>query len=330
MIITKTPVRISFLGGCTDYPAWFKENRGAVLATTIDKYIYISCRYLPPFFNHRSRIVWSMIELIKDVSEIKHPAVRECLKFMKIKKGVEIHYDADLPSRTGLGSSSSFTVGLLNSLYSLKGKMISKAQLAKDAIYVEQKLLKENVGCQDQISVSFGGINLIEFSLNGDFNLYPVTISAERLKAFHDHLMLFFTGFSRTASEIAGGIISNMKRKKKELKTIHQMVYEAVKILNGNHDLKEFGKLLHENWKIKRELTDKISNPVIDEIYEVARKNGAYGGKLLGAGGGGFVLLLTPPDIKAKIRGKLNNFLEVPFRFDNAGSQIVLYQPTDF
>lgn len=327
MIINRTPLRISFFGGGTDYPTWFDGNGGAVLATTIDKYIYISCRYLPPFFEHKSRIVWSLVELVKDISEIKHPSVRECLRFTKIERGVEIHYDADLPSRTGLGSSSSFTVGLLNSLYALQGNMVSKMQLAKDAIYVEQEMIKENVGCQDQILASFGGFNLIEFKPGMDFGIYPVTLSADRLRLFFEHLMLFFTGFSRNASDIAKGIIEKTSQKKRELKTMYQMVYEAAKILNGNTDLKEFGELLHENWKLKRSLSENISTPAIDEIYSIACIAGAYGGKLLGAGGGGFMLIFAPPDAQDNIKSKLNTLLNVPFQFENLGSQIIFYKP---
>jgi len=330
MIISRTPLRISFFGGGTDYPVWFDKNEGAVLATTIDKYIYITCRYLPPFFEHKSRIVWSLVEMVKDVSEIKHPSVRECLKYMKITKGVEIHYDADLPARTGLGSSSSFTVGFLNSLNALLGRMLPKMQLAKDAIYVEQKLLKENVGCQDQILASFGGFNLIEFSRGDNFRITPVTISAERINLFQKYLMLVFTGFSRTASEIAGELIGVVDKKQRSLKTIKQMVYEGLKIINSPADLREFGKLLHESWRIKRELTDRISNPAIDEIYSTARKAGAYGGKLLGAGGGGFMLLFAPPEVQSKIRNKLSKFLHVPFLFENLGSQIIVYQPAKY
>lgn len=327
MIISKTPLRISFFGGGTDYPAWFKDNRGAVLATTIDKYIYLTCRYLPPFFEHHSRIVWSLIELVKDNTEIKHSSIRACLSFMKIKEGVEIHYDADLPSKTGLGSSSAFTVGLLNSLYALKGQMISKAKLAQEAIYIEQELLKENVGCQDQILATLGGFNLIEFEPEKDFHIQPVTINPQRLKLLENHLMLIFTGFTRVASEIAKTLVKKAQEKNAELKTMHQMVYEAIRILNSNTDLSEFGKLLDENWKLKRSLTDRITTPPINEIYFLSRKAGAIGGKLLGAGGGGFMLLFAEPEIHPKIKSKLTQFLHVPFQFENSGSQIIFYQP---
>ncbi|MEW6040052.1 MAG: kinase, partial [Elusimicrobiota bacterium] len=302
MIITKTPFRVSFFGGGTDYPAYFKENGGAVLATSIDKYCYISTRYLPPFFGIKSRIVWSYIELVQKIDEIKHPAVRRCLEFLKIEKGVEMLHTGDLPARSGLGSSSTFTVGLLNSLSALLGKMVSKMQIAKDAIYVEQELIKENVGCQDQILASFGGFNVIEFKQNGDFGISPVIMDKERLEFLKKHMMLFFTGFSRIASEIAGEQIKKIPKKKEELKTMHQMVYEGVKILNSKTDIKEFGKLLNESWKLKRSLSDKISTPEVDEVYSAALKSGAVGGKLLGAGGGGFMLLFVPPEVQESMK----------------------------
>lgn len=327
MIIVKTPLRISFFGGGTDYPAYFEENSGAVLATTIDKYIYITCRYLPPFFEHKSRIVWSLVETVQDKSEIKHPSVRACLEFMQINKGVEIHYDADLPSRTGLGSSSSFTVGLLNSLYALKGTMVSKEQLAKDAIYIEQEVLKENVGCQDQILASSGGFNLIEFLTNGEFRITPITINKERLELLQSHLMLVFTGFSRTASEIVADLVKRIQDKKQELNFMHQMVFEAIKILNRNDDLREFGKLLDETWKFKKKLSEKITLPVIEEIYKKAKNVGAIGGKILGAGGGGFMLIFAEPETQPRIKAQLAKFLYVPFQFENIGSQIVYYSP---
>lgn len=326
MIINRTPFRISFFGGGTDYPVWYRDNGGAVLATTIDRYCYITCRYLPPFFSYKSRIVWSRMENVNDVSEIQHPAVKAVLQFMKIDKGIEIHHDADLPARTGLGSSSSFTVGLLHALYALQGRMLTKVQLAKDAIHVEQNLLKENVGSQDQASASFGGFNKIEFCGDKDPCVSPVIISPEKLNQLQAHMMLIFTGFSRTASEIAGEQIKNTSKRKTELKAMHQMVDEAINILKSG-DLMNFGKLLHEGWQLKRHLTDKITTPEIDEIYTAARRAGAIGGKLLGAGGGGFFLLFAEPEAQPGIKEKLNHLLHVPFHFENLGSQIIFYEP---
>jgi D-glycero-alpha-D-manno-heptose-7-phosphate kinase len=328
MIISRTPFRVSFFGGGTDYPQWSHEHGGAVLATTIDKYCYITCRYLPPFFEHKSRIVWSMIESVQKVSEIKHPAVRTVLEWMKVEEGMEVHHDGDLPARSGLGSSSSFTVGLINALMALRGKYITKEDLATQAIYVEQELLKENVGSQDQISAAFGGFNKIEFRRNGTFEVSPMIVEKQRLSQLQSHLMLFFTGFSRIASEVAKSKIENFGKKEAELKKMRLMVDQAIDILQSdNTNIEEFGKLLDESWRYKRTLSDKVSTAEIDEIYEAAQKAGAIGGKLLGAGGGGFLLLFVRPELQNKVREKLKNLIHVPFEFENSGSKIVLYQP---
>lgn len=325
MIISRTPFRISFFGGGTDYPVWYFEHGGAVLATSIDKYCYITCRHLPPFFEHKSRMAYSKIELLQEGEEFEHPSARETLKFMGITDGIEIHHDADLPARTGLGSSSSFTVGLLHTLYALKQRMPTKMQLAEEAIHVERDLIKESVGSQDQVTASFGGFNRISFSPDNKIHLQPVIIGRERLELLQSHLMLYFTGFSRFASVIAEKQIQNTSAKKVELKAMFEMVDEALKILTGGGSLADFGKLLHEGWQLKRGLTDKISNPQIDEIYTAAREAGALGGKLLGAGGGGFILLFARPEDQPRIKEKLKNLLHVPFRFENGGSQIIFY-----
>lgn len=328
MIISRTPFRISFFGGGTDYPAWYNENGGRVLSTSINKYCYITCRYLPPFFDYKYRIVYSLREETNEISEIKHPSVRECLKFMNLDKGVEIHHDGDLPAKTGLGSSSSFTVGLLNALYALKGRMVTKKQLALGAICVEQERIKENVGSQDQMVAAFGGLNKINFAKGHNIEVQPVTLSAERIDLFQDHLMLFFTGFSRRASEIASEQIKETPNKIKELKDMCAMVGGAIEILNDSKTLlDEFGKLLGESWKLKRSLTSKVSTPVIDQIYETAVRAGATGGKLLGAGGGGFILFFVKPQLQSRVREELKGLLYVPFRFENLGSQIIYYQP---
>ncbi len=328
MIISRTPFRISFFGGGTDYNGWFQDNKGAVLATTIDKYCYITCRYLPPFFEHKSRIIYSVIEHInKNTDEIDHPSVREVLRFLKINEGVEIHHDGDLPARTGLGSSSSFTVGLLNSLYALKGQMVTKERLAKEAIYVEQEMIKESVGCQDQTLAAYGGFNYIEFGGANHLRVQPLTIAGAKLNTLQDHLMLFFTGFSRTASQIAQHQIKNIPNKKLELLRMYEMAKEALNILNSKDDILAFGHLLGESWKLKRSLSDKVSSEHIDNLYETALRTGAVGGKLLGAGGGGFVLLFVEPAKKQKVKEALKNLLEVPIKFENLGSQIIFYQP---
>jgi len=326
MIISRTPFRISFFGGGTDYPVWYRENRGAVLATSINKYCYITARYLPPFFDHKYRIRYSKREEVQNISEIKHPSVRECLVFLNFNQGVEIQHNSDLPARIGVGSSSAFTVGLLNALYALKGKMVTKRQLALEAIHIEQDRIKENVGSQDQTTVAFGGFNKIEFGGEQHIQVQPITLNTKKLQIFQDHLMIFFTGFSRTASEIAGEQIKKTPEKRKELIRMAEMVDEAVSILNSsNSDITDFGRLMHETWMIKRSLTNKITTPFIDNVYEIAIKVGALGGKLLGAGGGGCILFFVKPEDQPKVKEKLKNLLYVPFKFENLGSQIIYY-----
>ena len=327
MIISRTPFRVSFFGGGTDYPVWYREHGGAVLATTIDKYCYITCRYLPPFFDHKSRIVYSKVECPTDNKQIEHPAVRGTLDYMGITDGVEIHYDGDLPARTGLGSSSSFTIGLLHALYALKRTMPDKRRLAMDAIRIEQQLLKENVGSQDQISAAFGGLNRVDFDPDGSFRLSPIILSTARRQALQDHLMLFFTGFSRTASSIAEAQIRNTPNKQQELLRLRGMVDQAVALLLGSEPLSAFGRLLDDAWRIKRGLTEYISTPEIDEIYDAARRAGAIGGKLLGAGGGGFMLFIVRPEDQPRLKKALRHLLHVPFHLESQGSQIIFYEP---
>ena len=325
MIICRTPFRISFFGGGTDIPAWYKENGGAVISTTVDKYCYISCRRLPPFFEYKHRIVYSKYEHVNKIDEILHPAVRETFRFMNINEGLEIHHDGDLPARSGIGSSSSFTVGLLHVLYALKGKMITKKRLALEAIYIEQEMIKEHVGSQDQIAVAFGGFNTIIFSGQHNIEVNPITLSKTRVQLFQDHLMLFFTGFSRFASEIEEAKIKQISNKKNELSLLHNMVEEAINILNREGDIVDFGRLLHESWRLKKSLSDKVSTSHIDDIYETGIKNGAIGGKLLGAGGGGFMLFFVKPGDRDRLKQALGQLLHVPFRFDTTGSQIIYY-----
>lgn len=327
MIISRTPFRVSFFGGGTDYPAWYEKNEGAVLSTAIDKYCYITIRYLPPFFEHKHRIVYSYIENVKDTDEIRHPAVKALLKYFKVQKGVEIHHDGDLPARSGLGSSSAFTVGMINSLYALAGKIISSSELAKEAIYIERDMLKENVGSQDQVAVAYGGFNKIVFRNDHNFNVQPLTLQKERIRQLQDHLMLVFTGVSRFASDIAGEQIKNTPRRKKELSILRPMVDEAINILNSKKDIVAFGRLLHESWEIKKRLSSKVSNRQVDQLYKKALKHGAVGGKLLGAGGGGFMLLFVRPQERTKVAAGLKDFLEVKFEFEEQGSQIIYYNP---
>ncbi|MFC1982110.1 kinase [Chloroflexota bacterium] len=330
MIISRTPFRISFFGGGTDYPVWYRENGGSVLGTSIDKYCYITCRCLPPFFEHKHRIVYSQTELVRDISEIRHPAVRAILRFMEITEGMEIHHDGDLPARTGLGSSSSFTVGVLHALYTLKEVTPSRMQLAREAIHVEQNIMKENVGSQDQVLTAFGGLSRVDFSGEDNIDIKHIAIKPKRLESLQNHLMLFFTGFSRTASEIAGEQIKQTPNKKRELTEMHHMVDEAINILNGKGDLVEFGKLLHESWQLKRSLTSKVSTPYTDFLYETALHAGATGGKLLGAGGGGFILFFVKPELQPEVREALSGILHVPFHFESSGSQVIFHEPDLF
>ncbi len=326
MIISRTPFRISFFGGGTDYPVWYRENGGTVLNTTIDKYCYISCRHLPPFFKHKYLIRYRLREEVSEISQIKHPAVRCCLEYMRVERGIEMVHTSDLPARSGVGSSSAFTIGFLNALYALKGKMAGKRRLAANAIYVEQDLIGENVGSQDQIAAAFGGLNRIEFSSKENFFVQPVTVNQSKIMEFQNHLMFFFTGLSRTSSDVASEQIRNTAVRKEQLRTMKQMVEEAIHILNGNGEaIESFGKLLHESWKLKRSLSSKVSSSTIDQMYDTALRAGAIGGKLCGAGSGGFMLLFVPPRKQRMVKKALNKLLHVPFRFETLGSQITLY-----
>ncbi|MFC1943185.1 kinase [Chloroflexota bacterium] len=329
MIISRTPFRISFFGGGTDYPVFYEEHGGVVLSTTINKYCYVTCRYLPPFFEYNYDIRYRKREETKTIAEIQHPSVRECLNFINLDdRGVEIQHNADLPAMSGLGSSSAFTVGLLNALYALKGQLTTKRQLALDAIHIEQQKIKESVGSQDQTAAAFGGFNKIEFGGSRQIWVHPITLEQSKRDFLRSHFMLFFTGFPRNASDIAAEQIKETPEKTKELKAMMDMVEEAINVLNGQQEgYTDFGKLLNESWMVKRTLSPRITNSNIDEIYEAARGAGALGGKLLGAGGGGFILLFVRPELQHKVREKLNKLLYVPFSFHDLGSQIVYYAP---
>jgi len=327
MIISRTPVRLSFFGGGTDYREYFERNGGAVLGTTIDKYTYVSVNRLSDFFEYKIRVGYSKAELVNDLNDIIHPSVRETLKFKKQNGNLDIHIFADLPAKTGLGSSSSFTVGFLNALYALEGKTISKQKLAEESIYIEQKLIKENVGCQDQAHAAFGGFNIIEFNKSG-LSVRPVVISQEKYDFLSKSMMVFFTGITRYASEIVAEQIENTKTSNMDgyLQRMHQMVYEAETVISNNerHEMvKNLGKLLHESWLLKKRLSHRISSDVIDDIYETCLKAGAYGGKLAGAGGGGFLFLLTPIERQQQIKDALQGYLQVNFNFENEGSKII-------
>jgi D-glycero-alpha-D-manno-heptose-7-phosphate kinase len=330
MIITRTPFRISFFGGGTDYPVWYRQFGGAVLSTTIDKCCYITCRRLPPFFEYHSRISYSKVENVIHNSEIEHPSVRACLQHLSVNEGLEIHHVADLPARTGLGTSSAFTVGLLLGLYALKDQMRDKHALAADAIQVEQQILKEAVGSQDQVSAAYGGFNRIIFNADGSIEAKRILTSQDRLALLQEHCALFFTGFARTASEIAKEQIRMTPHRKHELDAMFQMVNEAEAIItNPRRSLDEFGHLLHESWQVKRTLTQSITNTDLDEIYDAGRSAGALGGKLLGAGGGGFMLFFIPPERRQALRLRLKNLLCVPLAFSSRGSHVIVYEPEE-
>lgn len=326
MIICRTPTRISFFGGGTDYPIWYEENGGTVLSTTINKYSYITVRYLPKFFDYKYRIRYYKTEEVNTIEEILHPSVRECAKFVGIQEGFEMAHNSDLPAGSGLGSSSTFTVGMLHSLYSLKSYMPTKRELAVNALHVEQDLIGEAVGSQDQIAAAWGGFNRISFGGDKRFEVDPIIMSKDKLLELQENLILCFTGDARLAPEFATQQIKETPGRTRELQDMDSLTIEALRILtNESLEIDDFGRLLAEQWKIKRSMTSKISNPGIDEIYETGIKNGALGGKLLGAGGGGFMLFYAKKKDQAKIVDSLSRKLFVTFRFENTGSKIIYY-----
>lgn len=327
MIISRTPFRMSFFGGGTDYPAWYLEEGGAVLSTTIDKYCYLSCRYMPPFFDIKHRVVWRHVETVLTIADILHPAVREGLYFLGFDDsvGLEIHYQGDLPARSGMASSSAFAVGLIKALTALRGQMISKHDLALKAIELEQKVLKENVGSQDQVAVAYGGFNAIHFFQNGAIRVEPVTIPTSRVSELQSQLLLFYTGASRSASEIAGDVVANLGNKRDVLREMRSLVDEAVSILNGNGKLDDFGRLLHENWKLKCNQSKLVTNSLVDHIYQTAIEHGALGGKLLGAGSSGFMVFYVPLERQSHVIQALSGYLQVPFKFETEGSTLIYY-----
>lgn len=328
MIITKTPFRMSFFGGGTDFPDFYREHGGAVISTSFDKYCYVTVRHLPPFFEYRNELVYARTERVVGIDEIQHPAIREAMKWLDMRD-LRVTYEADLPARTGLGTSSSFAVGLLNAFYALKGKYADKRKLADDAIYLERTLCAESGGVQDQIAASFGGLNVIRFDADG-YEVCPVIISPERKQTLNRRLMLFFTGFSRFSSDIQVAHQTALKDKVAQLLEMKQLVSEAERILTGKGDLAEFGRLLDHTWQLKRGITDKISTGSIDALYRSAMEAGALGGKLLGAGGGGFLLFYVEEDRQPAVRAALSSLMEVPFRFENSGTSVLYYSPEEY
>lgn len=328
MIITQTPFRMSFFGGGTDFPRFYREHGGAVLSTTFDKYCYVNVRHLPRFFDYTTELSYAKTERVTDVETIEHPAIREAMKMLDMHE-IRLTYEADLPARSGLGTSSSFAVGMLNAFYALKGKYADKRKLADDAIYLERVLCKESGGIQDQIAASFGGFNKISFNADG-YTVSPVIISPERKLRLNDNLMLFFTGFSRFSSDIQVEAEKSLKSKEAQLLEMLQLVDEAEQVLTSKTDLTEFGKLLDYTWKLKRGITNKVSTDSIDAIYDKAIKAGATGGKLLGAGGGGFLLFYVEADKQKNVHEALEDLLYVPFEFETAGTQVIHYTPESY
>lgn len=329
MIITKTPFRMSFFGGGTDIPQFFDKYGGSVLSTTFDKYVYVTVRHLPRFFDYSTELVYAKTERVTSVDNLEHPMVRNAMKMLDMHE-LHIAYDADLPARTGLGTSSTFAVGLLNAFYCLKGKYASKEQLAKDAIHLERDLCAEAGGWQDQIAASYGGFNRIDFE-KGRFHVRPLIISPVRLNRLNRNLMLFFTGFTRFSSDIQKSTVASIEEEHSRLLKMRSLVDKAEEILvDKDKDLDEFGKLLDVTWKLKKQTGDTISSTKIDEFYLKAMEAGALGGKLLGAGGGGFLLFYVPEEKQKDVRNALNNLMEVPFRFEKQGTSVVYYSPEMF
>jgi D-glycero-alpha-D-manno-heptose-7-phosphate kinase len=328
MIISRTPYRISLFGGGTDYPAWYRTHGGAVIGTAINKYCYISIRHLPPFFEHRHRIVYSKVELPNTLDAIEHPAVRAVLQESRVDVGVEVQHHGDLPARSGMGSSCAFTVGLLNAVRAFDGQMSSPQWLAEEATRIEQEVICEDVGSQDQVWAAFGGTNMITFHPDGSFRVSPIIMSQDRRYDLQSHMMLFFTRSTRIAATIAAKQIANLANRQQQLERMRDMVDEAAALLNSRHPaMADLGAMLDESWAMKKELADGVTTPLIDDIYREAMRAGALGGKLLGAGGGGFVLLFARPEDQLRIRRRLRGLIEVSFQIGSAGSKIVMYEP---
>lgn len=330
MIITKTPFRMSFFGGGTDMEDYFRKNGGAVLSTTFDKYCYVNVRHLPRFFDYTTELSYSKTERVTDVNKIKHPAIREAMKMLDMHE-IRLTYEADLPARSGLGTSSSFAVGMLNAFYALKGKYVDKKRLADEAIYLERVLCNESGGWQDQIAASFGGFNRINFGPDG-YEVFPIIISPERKKQLNSNLMMFFTGFTRFSSEVQkANAISSPVDKKVMLKKMYDLVDEAENILvNKEQDLDDFGRLLDITWKLKRQTGGAVSTECIDELYAKGIKAGALGGKLLGAGGGGFLVFYVQPEKQEAVKVAMSEFMHIPFEFENGGTRIIHYTPENY
>jgi D-glycero-alpha-D-manno-heptose-7-phosphate kinase len=328
MIATQSPFRLSFFGGGTDYQPFFEEYGGSVLSTSFNKYAYITLRRCPPFFDYHTQIRYAKTESVRKTEDIEHPLVRNCMLCLNAHN-LSIAYDADLPARTGLGSSSSFAVGLLQAMYAMRGKYIDKQRLAEKAIYVERELCAESGGWQDQIAAAFGGFNRIDFDASG-FHVSPVIVSRKRRTELEQRLMMFFTGISRVSARVAASQSAAIKDKTAELLEMKKLVGDAERILVDGGDINDFGRMLDYTWQLKRGLTKEISTDFIDAVYKTAKQNGALGGKLMGAGGGGFMVLFAEPEIQGKIRAALGDLVYVPFFFENEGSKIIHYAPEEY
>ncbi len=329
MIITKTPFRMSFFGGGTDLENYFRENHGAVLSTTFDKYCYVNVRHLPPFFDYRTELSYAKTERVKNIEDIEHPAIRNAMQMLDMRE-IRLTYEADLPARSGLGTSSSFAVGMLNAFYALKGKYVDKRKLADDAIYLERVLCKEAGGWQDQIAAAFGGMNRIEFGENG-YEVHPIIISPEKKQLLNQNLMMFFTGFTRYSAEIQKDSSMMDSAKVAKLREMYSLVNEAEKaLIEKNTNLNEFGRLLDYTWKLKRGTGSRITTDSIDMLYEKGIKAGALGGKILGAGGGGFLLFYVEKENQQAVREALKELLYIPFEFENGGTQVIYYASEEY
>lgn len=331
MIISRTPYRISFFGGGTDYKVWYEKYGGTVLSTTINHYSYVYARFLPPFFKYKHKFIWSsLIEMCNDYSEASHNIIKAAIKYLNISQGLEINHQEDLPSKSGIGSSSAFTVGLLNALYALLGDISSKRQLSCEAVHIERELLNDSIGIQDQIAVAHGGLNQIIIKENGDFCVKPIILQKQRMEELESHFLLFFSGLSRRASEIAEKKVQSIPQKESVLFTMQELVEQAINIITSSASITEFGELLHQTWLLKKSISSSISNSTLDVMYERAKAAGAIGGKLLGAGGGGFMLFFVKPEHQPAVKEALKDFLWVPFKFENSGSNIVFHDTQQY
>lgn len=330
MIITKTPFRMSFFGGGTDMESYFKEYGGAVISTSFDKYCYVNVRHLPRFFDYSTELSYSKMERVTDIEAIQHPAIRNAMKMLDMHE-IRLTYEADLPARSGLGTSSSFAVGMLNAFYALKGKYADKKRLADEAIYLERVLCQEAGGWQDQIAAAYGGFNRINFGANG-YEVLPIIISPERKKQLNENLMMFFTGFTRFSSEIQKqNATSGSIDKIRMLQEMQALVDDAEQVLVDKHtSLDEFGRLLDHTWQLKRHMGSAVSTNSIDELYEKGRQAGAIGGKLLGAGGGGFLVFYVQPEHQAAVKKAMDGLMHIPFAFENGGTRVIHYTPETY